>query len=83
MSDKKVNDQIKMTVHGEKAMFLRSHIGEGETSEGEKFNLPAVVGNGEPILHYRGRYASLEGGWDSFIQSGMAAIDKVLEGEKV
>ena len=69
---------MMLKVHKKHAMILRQHVGDGELGD-EKITVSTAM-TGATILHYRGRFCSID--MEAFVQAAAKAIDKTIEDEE-
>ena len=66
-----------MKIWGNKTMFMREGKASGEYN-GEEFDYSTNVGDGMPIVYYRGTYATIS--IRDILSKAMGQIDKKLDG---
>ncbi len=43
--------KLKGTIHDDKALFLRLHVGEANSEDGDKYEMSTNVADQSPIIH--------------------------------
>jgi len=76
---------LRFALFDEKVLILRREIGSAtfdHKSLGEqKVDMSVGASNSLPLIYYRGRYAQIEGGWQTLVHHAVQAIDAELDKE--